>query len=336
MHSTLISALALTLVFATAIGLDSSRSVEVFTLAILVALIGVPHGALDHRVGQRLFRPAFGSFWAAAFFSVYLAIAVLVVIGWYVVPATTILTFFLVSAWHFGLEERDVDREVDREVNGEVGVEVNGEGWIRHLLAIASGGMIIWMPALCRGDEVAELLTLITPSDQDSMIAFCVSTVATSAVIFTPLWVFDCIQKDLQHGRPERGWVGRVCASKCLRMLSFALLCYVANPLVSFMVYFCGWHSIRGLHQLAQALGESIFATYRKLLPLTVAALGLVTAVAYIWSSTAAIESSAVRTVFIGLSAMAVPHLCLHVAAGEVSQRFINPSAAKVEVFNRA
>ncbi len=324
MHSTLISALALTLVFATAIGLGLSRSVEVFTLAILVALIGVPHGALDHRVGQRLFHPAFGSFWAAAFFSTYLAFAVLVVFGWYVVPATTILSFFLVSAWHFGLEECEVDREV------------NCEGWIRHLLAIASGGMIIWMPALCRGDEVAELLTLITPIDQDSTSAFCVSTVAASAVILAPLWVFDCIQEDLQHGRPERGWVGFVCTSKCLRMLSFALLCYVANPIVSFMVYFCGWHSIRGLHQLAQALGESILATYRKLLPLTVVAIGLVAAVAFIWSSTAAIESSLVRTVFIGLSAMAVPHLCLHVAASEVSQRFINPSAAKVEVFNRA
>ncbi len=142
MHSASISTLALAFVIASASGLDSSRSVEVFSLAILVALVGVPHGALDHVVGQRLFRPAFRSFRGVAFFSV--------------------------------------------------------------------------------------------------------------------------------------------------------------------------------------------------LLPLTVAALALVTAGSLIWSSTGAIETSLLRTVFLGLSAMAVPHLCLHVAAGAFSQRFTNPSAAHDEVFSHA
>ena len=320
MHSAFISTLALAIVFATASGLDSSRSVEVFTLASLVALIGVPHGALDHAVGQRLFRPALGSLWGAAFFSVYLAISVVVVIGWYVMPVSTILTFFLVSAWHFGLEERDA---------------VNGS-WTRHLLAIASGGMIIWMPALFRGDEVVELLTLITPSDKDTSIAFCVSSVASSALIFAPLCLFDCLQQDLQRRPRDRSWIEFICGSNFLRMLSFALLCNVANTLVSFTVYFCGWHSVRGLHQLALSLGESVFLTYRKLLPLTVAALALVSVGSFFWSSTDAIESSLTRTVFLGLSAMAIPHLCLHIFAESFSQRFTYKSAAPGKVFNHA
>ena len=320
MHSAFISTLALAFVIASAIGLDSSRSVEVFSLALLVALIGVPHGALDHEVGQRLLRPALGSFWCVAFFSVYLATSVVVVIGWYVIPVITILTFFLVSAWHFGLEECDVE----------------SAGWLRHLLAIASGGMIIWMPALMRGDEFGELLALITPSDQDTTIAFCVSAVATSAVILAPLCVFDCIRKDLQSGRPDRSWVQIIWASNCLRMLSIAVFCCSVNPLVSFTLYFCGWHSVRGLLQLARSFGESFLATYRKLLPLTVAALALVLAGSFIWSSTGAIETYLIRTVFLGLSAMAVPHLCLHVVAGSFFQRFPHKSAAPGEVFNHA
>ena len=320
MHSAFISTLALAIVFATASGLDSSRSLEVFMLAILVALIGVPHGALDHAVGQRLFRPALGGFWGVAFFTAYLAISVVVVIGWYVMPVSTILTFFLVSAWHFGLEERDA----------------KSGSWIRHLLAIASGGMVIWMPALFRGDEVAELLTLITPSDQDTPIAFCVSSVASSALFFAPLSILDCIQQDLQQRRRERSWIEFIYGSNFLRMLSFTLLCYVANPLVSFTVYFCGWHSVRGLHQLALSLGESVLSTYRKLLPLTIAALALVSVGSFFWSSTDAIESSLTRTVFLGLSAMAIPHLCLHIFAESFSQRFTYKSAALGEVFNHA
>ena len=84
MHSALISLLALAFVIASAVGLDSSRSIEVLSLGVFVALIGVPHGALDHVVGKRLLRPAFGPVWAVAFFGLYLTISVVVVIGWYV------------------------------------------------------------------------------------------------------------------------------------------------------------------------------------------------------------------------------------------------------------
>jgi Brp/Blh family beta-carotene 15,15'-monooxygenase len=258
--------------------------------------------------------------WGVAFFSVYLATSVVVVIGWYVMPVATIFTFFLVSAWHFGLEERDSE----------------SAGWLRHLLAIASGGMIIWMPALFRGDEVAELLELITPGDQDSAIAYCVSTVAASAVIFGPLWIFDGIRKDFQSGRPDRSWVRFISSSSCLRMLSIAVLCCFVNPLVSFTLYFCGWHSVRGLLQLARSLGESVLATYRKLLPLSITAFAIVSVGSVAWSSTGEIEASLIRTVFLGLSALAVPHLCLHVVAGSFSQRFTNRSAAYGEVLNHA
>ncbi len=312
MHSALISIIALAFVIASAIGLDSSRSVEVLSLAIFVALIGVPHGALDHVVGKRLLLPTFGSMWGVVFFSVYLTISIVVVIGWYVMPVVTILTFFMVSAWHFGLEERDVE----------------SAGWLRHLIAIASGGMIIWMSALFRGDEVAELLTVVIPSDQDTTIAYCVRAVAASAVILAPMWVIDCIRKDLQSGRPDRSWGEFTCTSNSLRMLSIAVLCCFVSPLVSFTLYFCGWHSIRGLNQLARSLGESVFATYRKLLPLTVAALALVSAGAFFWSPSGSIEASLIRTVFLGLSSLAVPHLCLHIAAGSFSQLITNPSAA--------
>ncbi len=320
MHSAFISTLAMAFAIASAIGQASSRSVEVFSLAILVALVGVPHGALDHVAGQRLFRPAFGEFWGLAFFCVYLAISVVVVIGWYVMPVVTIFTFFLVSAWHFGLEERDVETA----------------GWLRHLLAVASGGMIIWLPALFHGNEVAELLALITPSDQDITIAFCVSAVAASATILAPLCAFDCIRKELQSSRPDRSWVQFTWQSNSLRMLSIAVLCCSVDPLVSFTIYFCGWHSVRGLHQLAQTLGESRLVTYRRLLPLTVAALALVLAGSFIWSSTASIETFLIRTVFLGLSALAVPHLCLHIVAGSFPKRFTSPSAAHREVFNHA
>ncbi len=320
MLSAFITILATTLVFATAIGFGSSRSAEVFTLSALVAMIGVPHGALDHLVGQRLFRPTFGSFWGPTFFSSYLAVAAMVVLGWYVAPVLTILAFFLVSAWHFGLEERD-----DQSGN-----------WSRNVFAIASGGLIIWLPSLCRGDDVSELLSIITPSSQDSSVAYCVAVVAKSAIVLGPLCILDCLQRDTQSRRAEESLGEFIVTSNSLRMLSLALLCIIASPLVSFTVYFCGWHSVRGLQQLAHSQGESIAVMFRKLLPLTITALGLVAAGALIWTSTGAIESNLIRTVFIGLSAMAVPHLCLHVVDDVLTLRNTSLATSNAEVLNHA
>jgi len=320
MHSALITILALTLVFAIAIGFGSSRNVEVLALSTLVALIGVPHGALDHVVGKRIFRQAFGHAWGPAFASVYLALAIIVVWGWFAIPEITILAFFIVSAWHFGLEERD-DQTGD---------------WTRHLTAIASGGLIIWLPSLCRGGDVVELLSIITPGNQDSMIAYCVAVVAKSAMILGPLCILDCLQRDIQAKKTVQGLFEFVAMSNSLRMLSLALLCLVANPLVSFTVYFCGWHSVRGLKELAREQGESATVMFRKLLPLTITALGLVLLGAFFWSTSGAIESSLIRAVFIGLSAMAVPHLCLHVVDDAFSKRTTNLGTSNVEVLNRA
>ena len=54
---------------------------------------GIPHGALDHRLAQKVIMPRF--------VLQYLGIMVLVVFIWYVSPITGLLTFLAYSAWHF-------------------------------------------------------------------------------------------------------------------------------------------------------------------------------------------------------------------------------------------
>ena len=77
-------------------------------LALLVALIGLPHGAGDHRLARSRFEPFLGPGWWGVFLVGYLAIAAAVVLGWVVTPAATIILFFFASAWHFGQEEPDL------------------------------------------------------------------------------------------------------------------------------------------------------------------------------------------------------------------------------------
>ena len=86
----------------------------------------------------------------------------------------------------------------------------------------------------------------------------------------------------------------------------------LASPVVSFLVYFCGWHSARGLERLRRELGESWPQLAVSLAPLTVAALALTTVgVCWVLPGTHWNET-VIRATFVGLSAVAVPHLLLH------------------------
>jgi len=89
----------------------------------------------------------------------------------------------------------------------------------------------------------------------------------------------------------------------------------VASPLVSFPVYFCGWHSSRGLERLRKELGESWPELARSLAPLTVGAIVLVGLAAWLVLGGADWNGTLIRATFVGLSAVAVPHLLLHGAA---------------------
>ncbi len=112
-----------------------------------VLLIGLPHGGLDQKIGLRLLGKFSRPVAVAIFLTAYLCIAAIVVTGWVVAPRLTVLAFFSLSAWHFGLEE---DGRTQFTLTQRLGV-------------IARGGMVIWIPACFQGPAVTNLLTLILP-----------------------------------------------------------------------------------------------------------------------------------------------------------------------------
>ena len=91
---------------------------------------------------------------------------------------------------------------------------------------------------------------------------------------------------------------------------------------ISFAIYFCGWHSVRGLNTLMRenqmTLGELSLAT----LPMSVGAVALTCLGMWFWYSGREIGLELTRTLFLGLSAMAVPHLALHA----IPKRWFNGS----------
>jgi len=274
----------------------ATAGVTAGVLVALVALIGLPHGAADHRFARPRLEPVLGMTWLPVFLAGYLAVAVLVVCGWFVAPAATIVAFFLASAWHFGQEEPRL---------------AVGPRSLRQVLRFARGGLVIWTPLVFHARDVAAILGLTAPGGSGPAIQQAISLLTACAWIMLPLaaaaWTLQGWAASRSSGRRRR-----VLLNDNALVASLVVLFAVASPLVSFPVYFCGWHSARGLKRLRRELGESWPELVRSLAPLTVGAIALVGLAAWLVLGGAGWNGTLIRATFVGLSAVAVPHLLLH------------------------
>lgn len=273
-------------------------------LALLVATLGLPHGAADHRAARRILEPRLGWAWAPWFVLVYGGVAVAMIASWFAFPLVTIVAFFLASAWHFGIEEPR---------------PAIAEPWARACLRLARGGLVLWLPLACHGREVAEALSVITPSDASVAVTSAVALLRVIAYGMLPLAATG-LGLQIARAARRRGRTRRVLAIDCLLLASLATLFVIANPLVGFLVYFCAWHSARGLRRLRRVFGEGWMSLARGLAPTTLLAILLIGVGAwFIWWSPG-IESVLLRSTFLGLSAVAAPHMLLHGLGGWIER----------------
>jgi Brp/Blh family beta-carotene 15,15'-monooxygenase len=272
-------------------------------LAVLVAVVGLPHGAADHRFARPRLEPVLGVAWLPVFLAGYLVVAAVVVVGWFVAPAATIVAFFLASAWHFGQEEPRF---------------AVGPRCLRPVFRFARGGLVIWTPLVFQIREVATILSLATPGSPaatpggygpaiDQATSLLTGCGWIMLVIAAVAWGLQCLTAVRRTGR-----IRRVLLTDNALVASLVVLFAVASPLVSFPVYFCAWHSARGLKRLRIELGESWPELATSLAPLTAGAIALIGLTAWLALGGAGWNGTLVRATFVGLSAVAMPHLLLH------------------------
>ncbi|MEO1615253.1 MAG: Brp/Blh family beta-carotene 15,15'-dioxygenase [Planctomycetota bacterium] len=286
MHTTVVAIVSLLVAALSVIGITLPKEWVLIAVLILVASIGVPHGGLDHWTGRMLLSKQFPRTWMLLFFPGYLAIAAAAVCGWMLLPLLTAIGFFIASAWHFGLDD-------DRRPLSHPALDT--------LHAIAIGGLVIWIPVLARSEEVESALATIIPGEL-GLSAVAILAVMKPLSCFFGILAIGAIVRDclLNH------W------SAVVRNVGFLAIFMMANTILAFGIYFCGWHSLRGLKRLALehqlTWGQLVAAT----IPLTVGAIVLSAAGMAYWSEGQNVPESLNRTLFIALSAMAVPHLVLH------------------------
>jgi len=182
--------------------------VQLMMLALLVIVFGLPHGALDPWIAERIgfvsTKPRM-----IGFNVIYLAIAAVVVLVWLWLPVWSLAIFLAISAWHFS-----------GDWQSDLGL------WPRVL----AGLLLLLMPIGFHAQEVAVLFGHLSgPGGQQLADALAL-----------PSWLLGLGIVGLVT---LAIWLGRWHAA--LEYASLLVLAYIAPPLVYFALYFCALHSLR-------------------------------------------------------------------------------------------
>ena len=297
-HAIIVTVIALLAAVTSAFGTTIPLMGIIVGLTLMVVVVGLPHGGLDHRVGRAVCKPLFGSRWPLPFLLGYLVVGGIVIGGWVIVPFITTVLFFVLSAFHFSDTE-------------------SGPKW----RAILFGGMPIWLPLLARPNETALLLGWITPNNIEASGAlFAVRPVLFGiAGIALAVWVFE-VSLALKRRDP-------VVLIDSLRIAVFAGMFMAVPVLIGFAVSFCGWHSLRELGRLAKNADPLRPEVGLKRVLVAAAPLSVLSALMAAFGAWFVFEDRpvgpvVVQTVFLGLSAVAVPHILLHALASRLG---LNP-----------
>ena len=246
----------------------------------LAVIVGLPHGAFDHKVARHAFLTRHGARWWQPFLVGYLALVSTMLWAWWAIPTVAFSLFLLLSVLHFG------DQDAATGAPG------------RKMRIVAHGGTPIVVSAACHPDTVERLFAALVPAHAHEIMLLLGGP-------FLLLWVAvaggSVIAYAVRGQADDRAGV--------LDLILVSLLFALAPPLIAFSLYFAAIHAPRAF---AAAMPADGFHMREMVLPLVLTMLGLALGAAiFAAGAELPVAGNVVRTAFLLLSALTVPHMWL-------------------------
>jgi len=219
-----ILAIAASLFFSDLLG-EGSMGWQVI-IAVIALAIGIPHGALDHLVTLPKTEPKK----MALFIIVYVAVAIVAVIGILKFNIVGFIVVLFMSAIHFGIGDAAFINEIDKRSEGTKKLN-------RWFYIPAAGFTPVFIPLV--NSASTEALSSVNPAlinwhqGLDSQILI---TITVFAILAIGVMVFDKRYRE------------------ALDLIVLLLLAHLAPPLIAFAVYFGCWHAMRHTARLTLSL----------------------------------------------------------------------------------
>ncbi len=261
---------------------------------LLILIVGVSHGSLDHVKGKKLLR-LFNIKSTYIFYIIYILISSAVIVTWMILPSMTLIIFLIIASYHFGKEDTQF--------------LINNRSYFTQILYFFKGFLIILAPLYFHFQETIAIFKLLLIDNEIfySSLNFIETnkiiqigiTCSTLSSIFLFMKSFE-IKKFVVF----------------LDYFSILILNYYLSPLIAFTFYFCFLHSIRHTISLAIDLDpNSIVNGFRlfvkKALPLTILTAIFSFIALYLLNNSYNLDSAILKIIFIGLASLTFPHILL-------------------------
>ena len=259
-----------------------------FVCLVLVASIGISHGAMDNMKGAQLLK-IFNMKSMLTFYAGYSAISVLVICVWLLSSTFLLFLFLLVASYHFGKEDSEF--------------LFQSKKFFLDILFFLKGLVIISAPLLFHYTDTINIFNTIGMNtdlfifrDYSFIIScFFISIISSIAIVLIARNLYASIL--------------------IIDLFAILILNYFLHPLFAFTLYFCFLHSVRHsitlMQDLDKDLSKSIKIFIRKSLPLTIVTASIFVVAFVFLMSEYDINSSINKVIFVGLAALTFPHIIL-------------------------
>ena len=272
----------------------SNLNVSTILCLLLILIIGVSHGSLDHIKGQKLLE-LFNFKSIYIFYITYILISGVVIATWMLLPSITLIIFLIIASYHFGKEDTQF--------------LINNRSYFTQMLYFFKGFLIILSPLYFHFQETVAIFKLLLIDNE--MFYLSLNFIETNKVIQLGIFcsTLSSIFLFLKNFEIKKFVI-------FLDYFSILILNYYLSPLLAFTIYFCFLHSIRHSISLAIELDPNSVANgfglfVKKALPLTILT-GVFSFIAlYLLSNSYNLDSAILKVIFIGLASLTFPHILL-------------------------
>ena len=269
-------------------------SISPLICLLLILIIGVSHGSLDHIKGRKLLK-IFQINNIITFYTSYVLLAVTIIILWILLPTVVLIAFLIVASFHFGKEDTQF--------------LIDNNSYLNQFLFFLKGSLVILAPLYFNFNETVSIFKLLLIENESFYQSLNVIENNNFLIIGIVLSALSSIILFFKKFELRKFTI-------FFDYFSIIIINMHFSPLIAFTIYFCFLHSIRHSISLIteldqESLRNGLLVFIKKATPLTILTAIFCLIGLYFLNNNYNLDSAILKLIFIGLASLTFPHILL-------------------------
>ena len=269
-------------------------SISPLVCLLLILIIGVSHGSLDHIKGRKLLK-IFQINNIITFYTSYFLLAVTIIILWVLLPTVVLIAFLIIASFHFGKEDTQF--------------LIDNNSYLNQFLFFLKGSLVILAPLYFNFNETVSIFKSLLIENESFYQSLNMIENNNFLIIGIVLSALSSIILFFKKFELRKFTI-------FFDYFSIIIINMHFSPLIAFTIYFCFLHSIRHSISLIteldqKSLRNGLLVFIKKATPLTILTAIFCLIGLYFLNNNYNLDSAILKLIFIGLASLTFPHILL-------------------------